>query len=130
MAHSIESRLPFLDYRLVEWLQSLPDEQKLYNGQTKVVMRGAMKGILPENVRMRMDKIGFETPEEVWEKEHQEEFRRLIQFSIESANGIITKNAVDFFENISSHQKLDFSIWRIINFGVWYDLFINKNPST
>lgn len=126
MAHSIESRLPFLDYRLVEWLQSLPDDQKLCNGQTKVVMRGAMKGILPEDVRMRMDKIGFETPEEVWEKEHQEEFRKLIRFSVESANGIITENAIEFFENISSRQRLDFSIWRMINFGIWYDLFINR----
>lgn len=68
MAHSIETRLPFLDYRLVETVSAMPLDQKLKNGWTKYVMRNAMKGILPEKIRLRKDKIGFATPEDVWLK--------------------------------------------------------------
>ncbi len=68
MAHSVEARLPFLDYRLVEMLASLPLSQKMQAGWTKYVLRNAMKGILPEKVRLRKSKIGFSTPEYAWFK--------------------------------------------------------------
>jgi asparagine synthase (glutamine-hydrolysing) len=66
MAFSVEARVPFLDHRLVEWLVRLPAEFKLRHGQTKVVLREAMTGILPESVRTRTDKMGFVTPEDRW----------------------------------------------------------------
>ncbi|MCP1663250.1 MULTISPECIES: asparagine synthase (glutamine-hydrolyzing) [Methanocalculus] len=69
MAFSIESRVPFLDYRLVEYLASLPEDQKIRGGITKYILRKATKGLLPETIRCRMDKRGFSTPEEVWMKE-------------------------------------------------------------
>jgi asparagine synthase (glutamine-hydrolysing) len=64
MAFSVEARLPFLDHRLVEWLVALPDDFKLRQGVTKVLLREAMAGILPEAVRLRSDKMGFVTPED------------------------------------------------------------------
>jgi asparagine synthase (glutamine-hydrolysing) len=66
MAFSVEARVPFLDHRLVEWLVCLPPELKLRQGMTKVVLREAMAGILPDAVRMRTDKMGFVTPEDRW----------------------------------------------------------------
>ena len=66
MAHSVEARLPFLDYRLVEMLASLPLSQKMRGGWTKYVLRNAMTGILPEKVRLRKSKLGFSTPEDMW----------------------------------------------------------------
>jgi asparagine synthetase B (glutamine-hydrolysing) len=69
MAHSIESRVPFLDYRLIEFCFALPPEQKIRDGVTKFILRQAMTGILPEDVRMRQDKIGFSTPQEAWLRE-------------------------------------------------------------
>jgi asparagine synthase (glutamine-hydrolysing) len=68
MAFAVEARLPFLDYRLAELCLGLPDEAKLSGGWTKVVLREALKGILPEMVRLRRTKLGFETPEELWLK--------------------------------------------------------------
>ena len=65
MAHSIESRLPFLDHRLVEFMIGLPVGLKLKNGWTKYVMRQAMTE-LPKGIRWRRDKQGFVTPEELW----------------------------------------------------------------
>ena len=66
MRFSLEARVPFLDYRVVEYLASLPLDQKLRRGVTKRVLRRAIKGVVPEAIRCRMDKMGFVTPEEVW----------------------------------------------------------------
>lgn len=68
MAHSIETRLPFLDYRLVEQMASLPLSQKMYNGWTKFILRESMKGTIPEKIRLRKSKLGFSTAEELWFK--------------------------------------------------------------
>lgn len=130
MAHSVESRLPFLDYRLVEFAQSLPDNYKISHGRTKAVLRNSMKGVLPEQIQNRMDKIGFETPEEKWEREHSQEFRRMIEDSIDKTDGIINKNALEYFDRVIAEGRLDFTIWRMINFGIWYDMFINGSQRT
>ena len=66
MAFSIEARLPFLDHLLVSFLFSLPARHKIRDGYTKYVMREAMRGIIPERVRTRTDKVGFATPEASW----------------------------------------------------------------
>ena len=68
MAFSVEARVPFLDYRLVEHLAALPLDQKIRGGVTKYVLRQAIRGLVPDAVRCRMDKMGFVTPEEVWMK--------------------------------------------------------------
>jgi asparagine synthase (glutamine-hydrolysing) len=69
MAFSLESRLPFLDYRLVEFSFSLPDTLIIQNGWSKWILRQAMAGILPEKIRWRQDKMGFVTPQDIWFKE-------------------------------------------------------------
>jgi asparagine synthase (glutamine-hydrolysing) len=66
MAHSIEVRLPFLDYRLVEFVYSLPDNWKMRGPWNKFVLRQAMAGRIPENVRVRPDKMGFPVPAREW----------------------------------------------------------------
>jgi asparagine synthetase B (glutamine-hydrolysing) len=63
MAFSIESRLPFLDYRLVEYTFSLPNEQKLLGGVGKQVYRIALSGIMSDKIRDRTSKLGFVTAE-------------------------------------------------------------------
>jgi asparagine synthase (glutamine-hydrolysing) len=66
MAFSLEARVPFLDHRLVEFLLRVPPEQKLFRGMTKVVLRKAMAGVLPDCVNARTDKMGFVMPEDLW----------------------------------------------------------------
>jgi asparagine synthase (glutamine-hydrolysing) len=66
MTHSIEARLPFLDHRLVELMFSLPPRHLIESARTKVILRRAFEGVLPESVRARTDKLGFETPEGRW----------------------------------------------------------------
>lgn len=66
MAFSIESRTPFLDYRLVEFLARLPLRLKIRNGWNKFILRDAMKGIIPEEIRWRRAKLAFDVPQDVW----------------------------------------------------------------
>jgi asparagine synthase (glutamine-hydrolysing) len=66
MAHSIEVRLPFCDHRIFEFAQSLPPDYLMGDGQTKRLLREAMRGILPEPVRARWRKQGFIPPQDAW----------------------------------------------------------------
>jgi asparagine synthase (glutamine-hydrolysing) len=66
MAHGIEVRMPFMDWRLVAYTMSLPDASKNAHGYTKMVARRAMAGGMPESIRMRMKKIGFNSPMPQW----------------------------------------------------------------
>ena len=66
MAFGREVRLPFLSHELVEFLFSLPEDYKLYGGCTKRILRAAMTGVIPDAIRLRVDKLGFEAPQKAW----------------------------------------------------------------
>lgn len=66
MAHSVEARMPFLDYRLVELMFSLDAEHLVFDGRAKAILRKAFADIVPARVIERTDKIGFATPEAGW----------------------------------------------------------------
>lgn len=126
MAHSIESRVPFLDYRLVEFVLGLPDDFKLSLGVTKRVLRGAMDGCLPEPIRQRIDKLGFATPEEVWLRQDAPDlFRARINEAISLSAGMLrgpdTRRILE--EMISGKRQFSFLPWRIISFGEWIKAF-------
>lgn len=125
MAHGVEARLPFLDYRLVEFCLGLPEELKLADGWTKRVLREGMRGRLPERVRLRMDKLGFATAEEVWMRQrHTATFRRLVDEAIEASAGILTSGARAKAERILTGQEpFGFLVWRLISFGRWLRRF-------
>jgi asparagine synthase (glutamine-hydrolysing) len=65
-AFSIENRVPFVDHRLVEYVNTIPSIYKMYGGWSKWLLRLAMKGLLPERILWRKDKIGFFTPVSKW----------------------------------------------------------------
>ena len=124
MAHSIESRLPFLDYRLVEFVLGLPDSNKIKNGVTKSILRESMKGILPELIRGRMDKMGFVTPEEYWVRSNPDVFLAELKNAVRNSKGILTEQCiVRFNEIISDKRPFDGTIWRMICLGKWVDRF-------
>ena len=66
MQSSIEIRMPFMDYRLVSFVFSLPFQSKVGDGYSKRILRDAMKGYLPEPIRTRKPKIGFNAPMREW----------------------------------------------------------------
>lgn len=74
MQTGIEIRMPFMDYRLVNFVFNLPVEAKYGNGFTKLILREAMKGILPEDIRTRTHKIGIAAPLLEWFNAEIKEF--------------------------------------------------------
>ena len=66
MAFSVESRMPFLDFRMAEFLAKVPASYKLHNGWTKLLARRAFEAKLPDDVVWRKDKMGWPIPEQTW----------------------------------------------------------------
>lgn len=125
MAHSIESRVPFLDYNMVEFVYNLPTEYKISKGTTKCVLRDGLDGILPEAIKNRQTKLGFVTPEEIWVKGNSEFFREKLLEAIEYSQEVLLKEAVlkKFDMLINGDNSFDFWLWRVISFGTWMRVF-------
>ena len=66
MSHSLESRIPFMDYRFVELAIQIPPELKIRDGYTKHIMRELFDGRMPDEVTWRGSKLGFNMPIDVW----------------------------------------------------------------
>jgi asparagine synthase (glutamine-hydrolysing) len=129
MAFSIESRVPYLDVRLVEYIASLPLDQKIRSGVTKHVLRRAIKGLVPEPVRCRMDKMGFVTPEEVWMKEDLRPFV-LEVFTSDAFHArpywdadAVTKNYLAFLAGKSAYSP---EIFRIFCAELWLQMLFGQ----
>ena len=131
MATSVESRVPFLDHKLVEFTAKMPDRMKLRGGTTKYVLRASMKGVLPEKILSR-SKMGFPVPIGSW---FRGPFKRVIDEYVVSdralSRGIF---APDFIrELVSRHQTgEDHSerLWALLNFEIWLRRFFDlQEPS-
>ena len=128
MTYAVESRLPFLDYRLAEYIYNLPNEVKIRDGQTKWILREALKDLLPTEIKNRQDKKGFTVPEAYWFKHDlKEEIRQI--FASESFNnrGIVEPGRAsllfeDFLQGKNQNHQL---IWRLYNLEIWYRNFID-----
>ena len=125
MAHSIESRVPFLDYKLVESIYAMPMQYKIRNGVTKAVLRDGLKGILPDKIRNRISKLGFVTPEDKWINDNFEEFRLELKEASHRLNGLIDENRImEWFDNRKGKmERGNFLAWRIICAGHWMSVF-------
>lgn len=129
MAFSIEARVPFLDYRLVEFMFSLPADQKLREGTTKIVLRNAMKEILPEEVRTRQDKMGFVTPEDIWFRTvAKDKILEIISSKSFQDRGYFNVGQIkkEFDANLSGEKNISNAIWRWINIELWFRRFFDK----
>ena len=112
MANSIESRLPFLDYKLVELSLNTNNSLKIKDGWTKFILRKAAETILPKEIVWRKNKLGFNAPEKTWTKEFENEMIKEIQQS-EILNNFIHFKKL-YFKNLDLRTK-----WRLYNFSVW-----------
>jgi asparagine synthase (glutamine-hydrolysing) len=129
MWFSLETRVPFLDYRLVERTMSLPPEKIIKDGMTKHILREAMIGTLPEKIRNRRDKIGFETPEAEWFRipEFEKYIFELINSSSFIGRGLYDQKKVIFLYEKHLKRKIDISkeIWKWIHLENWFREFID-----
>jgi asparagine synthase (glutamine-hydrolysing) len=127
MATSIESRVPFLDHKLVEFTCSLPERLKLRGGTTKYILREAMKGVLPEQILSR-SKMGFPVPIGAW---FRGAYRSVIDEYVLSeramSRGIFNPEFVRSIVNRhqSGNENHDERLWALVNFEIWQRQFFD-----
>jgi asparagine synthetase B (glutamine-hydrolysing) len=124
MAFSLEARVPFLDYRLVEFCFSLPVTQRIHDGWTKWVLRQAMDSILPEQVRWRRSKLGFATPERRWLQEGAKWIRQLFNHGEVLSEPYLHTKAIQRLRNSPDNGLVNIpGLWRMVNLEVWLQAF-------
>lgn len=120
MAFSVESRVPFLTPDFVDFILSLPPDYIVSaDGDRKYVFREAMRGILPEAVRTRRDKVGFSADDGLWLRSNRALFENYIdEIKIIPAfhSGRTLKFIQDFFEHGRGSAQ---QVWRIFMFAAW-----------
>ena len=125
MAHSIESRVPFMDPELAGCAFRMPIDYKLRDGITKYVVREGLKDVLPDKIRNRYSKLGFVTPEDQWINNSPEVFRKEIEEAADVLAPLLKKERVmAWYDRIEGNvQRMDFMPWRIICASHWVKLF-------
>jgi asparagine synthase (glutamine-hydrolysing) len=123
MAFSIESRVPFLTREMAEFCLSLPEEYLMdQHARTKSVFREAMRGIVPDAVLDRRDKIGFETPEKDWLyalADWVEEFLGVADIPYLDMRAI----RLEWRAIRAGQGVFDQKVWRWLNYIRWVQLF-------
>jgi len=129
MHFSIESRVPFLDYRLVEATLSAPSHQKINKGETKHILRESIKDILPQKITARKDKKGFSNPIDKWfrtQQFHNYIFELIYSESFKSRGYFDSNLAVKQYKrHLQGEMNASKEIWKWINLEVWFRKFID-----
>lgn len=126
MAFSIETRLPFLDYRLVEFVFSLPDEALLEGGSSKAILRRSLADRIPRAVLERRDKMGFETPADVWLRGRfaGEARRRLLTPGPLHAWVDRAVLRVELERYLAGEREIGLQVWRWLSLESWIRCFL------
>ena len=122
MASSVESRVPFLTPDLVSFLQGLPEEYIIApDGTSKAVFRKAMRGIVPDAILDRRDKVGFVTPERTWLKVLDGLVRAILgSDAAHQVPFLDVRVARQEWESVRDGRRpFDFRIWRWVNLIRW-----------
>jgi asparagine synthase (glutamine-hydrolysing) len=124
MWHSVESRVPFTDdHRLAEYVFAIPSVYKIRKGVSKYLLRQAMKNFIPEKVYERKDKMGFNTPHNIWLKKIKDEVRPM--FNQKLSNYIDVKKLDRHYKRFFSFTNKgdDKMVFRYITFAKWVEVF-------
>ena len=121
MRFSVESRVPFLTTDLADFALSLPEEYLVsLGGETKSLLRLAMRGIVPDDVLDRRDKIGFATPEQKWLLGTTDLARRWLDDDLKLPFLNQVKLREHFEQFATGRRPFSWQVWRWINFSIWY----------
>lgn len=127
MAFSLEVRLPFLDYRIVEFCMALDGKYKIKNQWTKWLLRKSCKSYLPQKVLYRTNKMGFPAPFARWlrESEEKEEMKEII-FSL-GDRGIVSKKAIEEYyrQHISGETDRSPILYKFLSLELWFRFCID-----
>src|SRR5258706_4954359 len=124
MAWSVESRVPFLDYRLVELALAADCRELLHGAYNKYLLREGMAGKIPDSVRLRVDKMGFPTPARKWlSGELFEPVCDLVNSRVLVESGVLDTRQIMRDIDRFRRGEADFSteLFRLAQFSIWLD---------
>jgi asparagine synthase (glutamine-hydrolysing) len=129
MWFSLEARVPFLDYRLVERLLATNPDMIINHGMTKHILRESMIGILPEKIRMRADKTGFGTPQDEWFRTKE---WGMIILGILNGTSFKQRNLINcdaalsqFNKHVAGTINISNEIWKWVHLELWFREYID-----
>lgn len=128
MWHSVESRMPFLDYRLVSFIFSLPPEFKIHDGLGKAILRRALKNDIPPLILDRRDKIGFVTPEAQWFRTEMKDLLTDVFHSSSLRNrGFYRTQKLQtlFRKHVEGSADASRPLWRAFHLEMWMRKYID-----
>lgn len=126
MSFSIEARVPFLSPALVETALGLPSWAKVDGGVTKKILRDAMRGIVPDEILDRRDKVGFEAPERTWltGTGTSAMMNAVVERALQRIDHVLTPAGRAMIAEIRTGERsYDRVLWRLICMGVWLERF-------
>ncbi len=136
-AFSLEPRFPFLDHRIVEFALALPRSQQVRNGLSKYVLRSAMKGALPDAVRMSRKHFGTPVPLQRWMKQlgpnieavfKSKKFRERKYFNQHAVMEAYKRFCNGETDQLSSSWQA-YVFWRILNLELWLEVFFDQDSN-
>ncbi|OGK10062.1 asparagine synthase (glutamine-hydrolyzing) [Candidatus Roizmanbacteria bacterium RIFCSPHIGHO2_01_FULL_35_10] len=132
MRFSIEGRVPFLDFNLLRYLFSLPDEALIKNSWNKNILRQVIKGLVPEKIRLRKNKIGFTTPEYQWFLRMKNKIYSIFLSESFAERKYFNQSEVlkAFQEFIEGKNDDTMLFWRLMNIELWMRIFFDAKPVT
>jgi asparagine synthase (glutamine-hydrolysing) len=126
MAVSIESRVPLLDYRLVELIASMPPAMKFKGAEMKYILKKAVKDLLPAKILNRKDKMGFPVPLHVWVNGKAKNFIEDVLLSNASRNrGIFNVDRIE--KLIQFERPFGRQLWGMLSLELWFQQFIDHD---
>lgn len=128
MAFSVEARVPYLDYRLVQFAFSEASHWRIHQGWTKWILRKAMEGIVPDEIIWRKDKVGFDTPERSWLQMLKPCLDELLM--VEQLSEYLDAHKVKVLWATGSRSVTDDRLhWRWINLAIWLRMYSGHGPA-
>ncbi|MET0513886.1 MAG: asparagine synthase (glutamine-hydrolyzing) [Nitrospiraceae bacterium] len=127
MAHGLESRVPFLDHPLVEFVATIPSNVKFMNGRMKHSLKNAMRPALPPSILNRTDKMGFPVPLQEW-LSHSDVVQEFV-CDIFSSQKALTRDLIDnrkVVESLHKEARYGRKIWGLLSLELWQQAFHDR----
>ena len=129
MAHSLESRVPLLDHRLVELAATMPARLKFEGGQLKYLLKRAAGDLVPPAILARKDKMGFPVPLQRWFRGDSRDFVLDILLSERARQrGIFDPAAIE--SHVDVERPFSRQVWGMLNLELWFQRFIDSPATT
>ncbi len=126
MAFSIESRLPFMDYRLVDFVMILPEDYLIGEGKGKYIQREALEHILPEHINKDVRKLGFPSPIEEFLTQNKSMLEEILLGPGAMNRGIFDGGKLKAYIQSGIDTPKSRFLFRLLCVELWFRLFIDQ----